>query len=151
MYGGCMVILIACAAILLYLFPVMAREEYTFKGLLSRVSLLAADHIVITVSMLTVAILTGVAIANGPVLIGVLPGFFCFLKSIFLEHIFDREIEDTGRSHNIQMNNRAGRKITMKDVAQKLGVSIVTVSKAFNGKEGVSDELRAQIKKTAEH
>lgn len=41
-------------------------------------------------------------------------------------------------------------KITMKDIAQKLGVSVVTVSKAFNNKEGVSKELRAQIKKTAE-
>lgn len=41
-------------------------------------------------------------------------------------------------------------KITMKDIAQKLGVSVVTVSKAFNNKEGVSEELRAQIKKTAE-
>mgnify|MGYP000792252545 CR=1 FL=1 len=37
-------------------------------------------------------------------------------------------------------------KITMKDIAQKLGVSVVTVSKAFNNKEGVSEELRAQIK-----
>lgn len=26
-------------------------------------------------------------------------------------------------------------KITMKDIAQKLGVSVVTVSKAFNNKE----------------
>lgn len=41
-------------------------------------------------------------------------------------------------------------KITMKDIAQKLGVSVVTISKAFNNKDGVSEDLRMQIKKTAE-
>ena len=41
-------------------------------------------------------------------------------------------------------------KITMKDIAQKLGVSVVTISKAFNNKDGVSEDLRIQIKKTAE-
>lgn len=38
----------------------------------------------------------------------------------------------------------------MKDIADKLGISIVTVSKALNDKEGVSEELRAKIKETAQ-
>lgn len=36
-------------------------------------------------------------------------------------------------------------KIRMADIAEKLGVSIVTVSKALSGKEGVSDAVRAKI------
>lgn len=40
--------------------------------------------------------------------------------------------------------------ITMKDIAQKLGVSSVTVSKALNDKDGVSDELKVKIKELAE-
>ncbi|RKP50058.1 LacI family DNA-binding transcriptional regulator [Cohnella endophytica] len=36
--------------------------------------------------------------------------------------------------------------VTMRDIAFKLGVSSVTVSKAINGKEGVSHELREKIK-----
>lgn len=39
--------------------------------------------------------------------------------------------------------------ITMKDIANKLGVSSVTVSKALNDKEGVSDNLKLKIKKVA--
>ncbi|MBQ4897583.1 LacI family DNA-binding transcriptional regulator [Paenibacillus sp. Marseille-P2973] len=39
--------------------------------------------------------------------------------------------------------------ITMKDIANKLGVSSVTVSKALNDKEGVSDSLKVTIKKVA--
>lgn len=39
--------------------------------------------------------------------------------------------------------------ITMRDIAEKLGVSVVTVSKALNDKEGVGEELRAKIKETA--
>lgn len=41
------------------------------------------------------------------------------------------------------------RNITMRDIAKKLNVSHVTVSKALNDKEGVSDELKLKIKKTA--
>ncbi|EES73709.1 transcriptional regulator, LacI family [Paenibacillus sp. oral taxon 786 str. D14] len=41
------------------------------------------------------------------------------------------------------------RNITMKDIADKLGVSSVTVSKALNDKEGVSDSLKLKIKKVA--
>jgi hypothetical protein len=37
------------------------------------------------------------------------------------------------------------KQVTMKDIAGKLGVSIVTVSKALAGKEGMSDDLRAKI------
>lgn len=40
--------------------------------------------------------------------------------------------------------------VTLKDVAQKMGVTITTVHKALNGKEGVSEKRRAEIMKTAE-
>lgn len=43
-----------------------------------------------------------------------------------------------------------GKSVTMKDIAEKLDVSIVTISKALTDKDGVSDELRSIIKKTAE-
>lgn len=39
--------------------------------------------------------------------------------------------------------------VTMRDIAMKLGVSSVTVSKALGDKEGVSDELKAKIKQLA--
>lgn len=42
------------------------------------------------------------------------------------------------------------KNVTMKDVAEKLNISTVTVSKALTGKDGVSEELRGQIKKTSE-
>lgn len=38
------------------------------------------------------------------------------------------------------------RNITMKDIADELNVSTVTVSKALSGKRGVSEELRKKIK-----
>ena len=97
MYGGCMVILIVYATILLYLFPVMTRQNLTFKDLIGRVGILATENLVVTIAMLTVAVLAGVAIANSPVLICVLPGFFCFFQSIFVERIFEKEIEGTGK------------------------------------------------------
>jgi len=40
--------------------------------------------------------------------------------------------------------------VTMRDIAEKLGVSSVTVSKALNDKEGVSEELKIKIKNLAE-
>ncbi|MBB5325713.1 LacI family transcriptional regulator [Anoxybacillus tepidamans] len=40
--------------------------------------------------------------------------------------------------------------VTMRDIAERLGVSSVTVSKALNDKEGVSEELRTKIKMLAE-
>ncbi|MBO2946036.1 substrate-binding domain-containing protein [Paenibacillus sp. F411] len=39
--------------------------------------------------------------------------------------------------------------VTMRDIAEKLNVSVVTVSKALNDKEGVSDQLKYKIKETA--
>jgi LacI family transcriptional regulator len=42
-----------------------------------------------------------------------------------------------------------GKNITMKDVADRLGVSTVTVSKALSDKEGVSEALRESIKQMA--
>lgn len=39
--------------------------------------------------------------------------------------------------------------VTMQDIAEQLGVSKVTVSKALNDKEGVSDELKEKIKNMA--
>ena len=41
------------------------------------------------------------------------------------------------------------KKIRLKDVADMLGVSVVTVSNALSGKKGVSDNLRKKIIKTA--
>lgn len=40
--------------------------------------------------------------------------------------------------------------VTLADIAAKVGVSTVAVSKALTGKSGVSDELRIRIKQTAE-
>lgn len=40
-------------------------------------------------------------------------------------------------------------KITMKDIAHHLQISTVAVSKALSDKEGVSDSLRAEVKKVA--
>ncbi len=42
------------------------------------------------------------------------------------------------------------KNVRMKDVAEKLGISVVAVSKALSGKAGVSDELRMRVKKTAD-
>lgn len=42
------------------------------------------------------------------------------------------------------------RKVTMEDIANKLGISKVSVSKALNDKEGVSEELREQVKEMAQ-
>ncbi|MBQ9695339.1 MAG: LacI family DNA-binding transcriptional regulator [Oscillospiraceae bacterium] len=41
------------------------------------------------------------------------------------------------------------KSVRMADIAQRLGVSVVTVSKALRGKDGVSDALREQIVRTA--
>lgn len=42
------------------------------------------------------------------------------------------------------------KKVTMRDIAEKLGISVVSVSKAFSGQSGVSDSLRNEIIKTAD-
>ena len=41
------------------------------------------------------------------------------------------------------------KKVTLSDIAEKLNISVVTVSKALSNKEGVGDELRKQIKDLA--
>ena len=41
-------------------------------------------------------------------------------------------------------------KVTMKDIANKLGISINAVSIALNDKPGVSDEMRLEILKLAD-
>lgn len=42
------------------------------------------------------------------------------------------------------------KKIRLSDIANKLNISIVTVSKALSDKEGVGDELKVQIKQLAQ-
>ena len=42
------------------------------------------------------------------------------------------------------------KKVTMRDIAKKLNISAVAVSKALTDKSGISDELRRKVKKTAE-
>ena len=42
------------------------------------------------------------------------------------------------------------KKVRLSDIAEKLNISTVTVSKALSDKEGVGDELREQIKQIAE-
>ncbi|HJD46869.1 MAG TPA: LacI family DNA-binding transcriptional regulator [Candidatus Mediterraneibacter norfolkensis] len=41
------------------------------------------------------------------------------------------------------------KKVKLEDIAEKLGVSIVTVSNALKGRKGVSDEMREKIMQTA--
>ena len=41
-------------------------------------------------------------------------------------------------------------RITQRDIADALGVSVVTVSNALSGKKGVSEELRGEIIRKAE-
>lgn len=40
--------------------------------------------------------------------------------------------------------------VTLADIAERVGVSNVAVSKALSGKPGVSDELRVRIKQVAD-
>lgn len=42
------------------------------------------------------------------------------------------------------------KKVTLRDIAAKLDISAVAVSKALSGKKGVSEELRSKIKRTAD-
>lgn len=42
------------------------------------------------------------------------------------------------------------KNVTMRDIAEKLGISVVAVSKGLSGKSGVSAELRSRIKRTAD-
>lgn len=38
-----------------------------------------------------------------------------------------------------------GRTVRMADIAEKIGISVVSVSKALAGKPGVSEEMRAKV------
>ena len=40
--------------------------------------------------------------------------------------------------------------VKLADIAQRLNVSVVTVSKALSGQKGVSEELRTKIKDLAD-
>ena len=42
------------------------------------------------------------------------------------------------------------KKVRMADIAQRLGISIVSVSKGLSGKDGVSEEMRGKIIAAAE-
>ena len=44
---------------------------------------------------------------------------------------------------------RPKQKVTLKDIAEKLGVSVVTVSNALAGRPGVSEDLRLKIREAA--
>ena len=44
---------------------------------------------------------------------------------------------------------RPKQKVTLKDIAEKLGVSVVTVSNSLAGRPGVSDEMRVKIRDAA--
>ena len=45
---------------------------------------------------------------------------------------------------------RPRKKVKLADIAEKSGVSVVTVSNALAGRGGVSDELRARIEACAD-
>ena len=47
----------------------------------------------------------------------------------------------------IQMERR--KEVRLEHIAEEVGVSIVTVSNALNGRKGVSEELRGRIRDTA--
>lgn len=49
----------------------------------------------------------------------------------------------------MEKDSDARRKVRLADIADKLGVSIVTVSKAIADKDGVGEDLRAKIKELA--
>lgn len=42
------------------------------------------------------------------------------------------------------------KKVTMRDIAKEMNISVVSVSKALSSKEGVSEKVREQIKKKAD-
>lgn len=46
--------------------------------------------------------------------------------------------------------NDMGKSVRLTDIAERLGVSVVTVSKALSGKKGVSEELRMKIRIVAD-
>ena len=42
------------------------------------------------------------------------------------------------------------KRVRMVDIAEKMGVSTFTVSKALSGKDGVSEEMREEVRRVAE-
>ena len=42
------------------------------------------------------------------------------------------------------------KEVKMQDIADRLGISVVAVSKALSGKSGVSEAMRAKVCRTAE-
>lgn len=52
-------------------------------------------------------------------------------------------------SHDVPLTNGASPRVTLKDVARKLGISHVSVSIALRDRKGISPELRVRIKETA--
>lgn len=49
-----------------------------------------------------------------------------------------------------QGDDMMGKQVRMADIAEKLGISIVSVSKALRGKDGVGEKRRAEILRTAD-
>src|SRR5690554_931538 len=62
------------------------------------------------------------------------------------------KLRPTGQKGTVSKKgrNRMKANVTMRDIAARLGVSVVTVSKALNDKEGVSEELKEKIKALAD-
>ncbi len=52
-------------------------------------------------------------------------------------------------SYDDEIKSRASQKVTMDDIAKKLGITKVSVSKAINNQPGLSDKLREEIIKLA--
>lgn len=46
---------------------------------------------------------------------------------------------------NAPVNSRCGNHLTLKDVAEKAGVSPITVSRVVNGFEGVRSNVREKV------
>lgn len=55
-----------------------------------------------------------------------------------------------GNTERLRRVIEMSSKVTMKDIADKLGISVAAVSKGLTGKGGVSGELRSRILRTAE-
>lgn len=61
-----------------------------------------------------------------------------------------RPLTQTGKLQTGEGDEEMGKGVRMSDIAQRLGVSTVTVSKALADQKGVSEEMREKIKALAE-